>query len=210
MGKSADGAVPDRTPPVWERAFLSALARLGVVGHACEAAGVARSTAYAHRSADDSFAQAWREAQQLAADRLEAEAFRRAIEGDRQPVLHNGRPVFVWHDPEDEIVPEGTPGATRRVLTKVVRSDLLLIFTLKALRPERFRDRYDPRAKGPDDRDIDKEIENLARELDRRHRDLETRAKEAEARASAAEKELAALRSADQVPPVRTPAQVSP
>jgi hypothetical protein len=154
----------ERPSPIWERAFLAALRRVGVVGAACEAAGVARSTVYDRRSSDPEFANKWREALDDAADNAEAEALGRAIEGDRQPVLHNGKVVFVWTDELGNLVPEGTVGATMRRLMKTSRSDLLLIFVLKALRPEKFRDNYDPR-KAVDDQAIDEEIRELARRL---------------------------------------------
>jgi site-specific DNA recombinase len=58
----------ERPSPIWERAFLAALHRIGVVGAACEAADVARSTVYARRSSDPEFAHKWRDAQDDAAD----------------------------------------------------------------------------------------------------------------------------------------------
>jgi hypothetical protein len=154
----------ERHSPIWERAFLAALRRVGVVGAACEAADVARSTVYARRSSDPEFAHKWRDAQDDAADHAEAEALRRAIEGDRQPVLHNGKVVFIWTDARGNLVPEGTAGAAMGPLMKTSRSDLLLIFVLKALRPEKFRDNYDLR-KAVVDESIDEEIRELAKQL---------------------------------------------
>jgi hypothetical protein len=58
----------ERPSPIRERAFLAALRRIGVVGAACEAADVARSTVYARRSSDPEFAHKWRDAQDDAAD----------------------------------------------------------------------------------------------------------------------------------------------
>ena len=69
--------------------FLEALAQNGIVGLACDIAGIGRRTVYEWRSADDAFA-----------------ARRRAFGG----------------------------------------SDTLLIFLLKGIYPEKYRDRYDVRS----------------------------------------------------------------
>src|SRR6516165_8878965 len=57
--------------------FLEALAARGNVTAAAHAAGVSRACAYLTRQSDDAFAKAWEEAEEIAADRLEAEAWRR-------------------------------------------------------------------------------------------------------------------------------------
>ncbi|MGC2522851.1 MAG: hypothetical protein WA417_09475 [Stellaceae bacterium] len=61
--------------------FLEALAETGNVTLAARAAAVSRTSIYAHRHADDDFERAWLEAEQVAADRLEAEAWRRGVDG---------------------------------------------------------------------------------------------------------------------------------
>lgn len=149
-----------KAPPRWEKAFLASLSTLGVVAAACEATGVSRSTVYEHRATHRDFAEQWRQAVEDAADRAETEAIRRAIEGDREPVLYRGKPVWIHVDEQGELVPEGTPGATLKPLLRTTRSDLLLIFTLKALRPEKFRDRYDVHHSS-DEAEIDREIKEL-------------------------------------------------
>jgi hypothetical protein len=60
------------------RAFLKALAENGVVLTACDASGVSRCRAYQKRREDPKFAAAWEQAIEDAADRLEAEAVKRA------------------------------------------------------------------------------------------------------------------------------------
>lgn len=159
-----DGNVGRRTRPTWEQAFLASLSNNGLVATACLAAGVARSTVYERRSINAEFSQAWNDAQDHALGRAEAEALRRAIDGDRQPVLHNGKPVFVWKDEQGEIVPEGTLASRQLPLMRTSRSDLLLIFTLKALRPEKYRDQVSPVGGSVDD--IDEEIRAAVRELE--------------------------------------------
>ena len=102
----------------WEPDFLVALARYGVVSYACEAVSIARSTAYDHRESSAEFSAAWNEACEVAADVLEREAFRRAVEGwDEQHVSAKGEVYSV---------------------TKY--DSQLLQFLLRARRPEKFRE----------------------------------------------------------------------
>lgn len=70
-----------RKPPKrvdWRPAFITALGRAGIVLAAAQAAGVDRTTAYRERERNPEFAAQWDEAIDESADRLEAEARRRA------------------------------------------------------------------------------------------------------------------------------------
>ncbi len=108
-----------RTPEK-EGAFLEALSTNGVkVARACQDTGVVRRTVYEWRAEDAGFAERWDRAVQQGTDALEDEALRRAHDGTDKPVFHQGRQV----------------GTTREY------SDTLLIFMLKARRPDRFKDR---------------------------------------------------------------------
>ena len=102
--------------------FLRALAETGNVTAAVEIAGTSRSRVYELRKADPSFAVAWEEAEESAADALEAEARRRAVVGVLEPVVSAGKVV------RDD---DGQPIAIRRY------SDNLLLALLKARRPPR-------------------------------------------------------------------------
>jgi hypothetical protein len=104
------------------RAFLRALAETGNVTAAVEAAGTSRSRVYELRKADPPFALAWEEAEETAADALEAEARRRAVIGVLEPVVSAGKVV------RDD---DGQPIAIRRY------SDALLLALLRAHRPQR-------------------------------------------------------------------------
>lgn len=106
-----------RTPEN-EADFLDGLARTASVTAACEIAKIARASAYDWRDADPAFAAAWDAALVRGTDALEDEAIRRARLGVDEPVFYQG----------DEC---GT-------VTKY--SDTLLIFMLKARRPEVFRE----------------------------------------------------------------------
>jgi hypothetical protein len=105
-------------------AFLACLAETGNVSDAARWAAVSRSGAYALRLADEAFALAWTEALAEAADALELEARRRAVDGVEQPVLYAGKPA---HDDG------GAPITIRHY------SDRLLELLLKARRPESFK-----------------------------------------------------------------------
>jgi hypothetical protein len=107
-----------RQKTVWEDAFLVALAETGNATEAARCVGIDRRTAYYLRTNPDAqdFAQAWDEAIQEAADHLEREARRRAVEGTAEPVYYKGEQV----------------GAIQRF------SDTLLIFLLKGARPEKY------------------------------------------------------------------------
>ena len=119
------------------RAFLKCLAMAGNVSEAARASHLSRSHAYALKLADPMFAGDWADALESATDVLEAEARHRAVEGVEQPHFHQGK----------------VTGSVRKY------SDSLLMFLLKAHRPEKYRDRNaDP--KGAFDDDIDREIED--------------------------------------------------
>ena len=107
-------------------AFLTALADTGIVSAAASIAGITRARAYQVRKQDPGFAAAWEEAEEQAADALEAEAWRRAVDGVPEPLVSAGKIV------RDD---DGQPLAIRRY------SDNLLLALLKARRPEKFKDR---------------------------------------------------------------------
>lgn len=102
-----------------KRMFLDELLENG--GHvekACRAAGVSRVTIGRYRDDDPEFAAAWENIQEYNVERLEAEVDRRALG---------------W---QEELVYQGEK--TGQTITRY--SDTLLMFRLKALRPEKYRD----------------------------------------------------------------------
>jgi hypothetical protein len=120
--------LPDESP--WEgvdnprkRAFLTALAELGTRVAAADAAGVHRTVLYTRTWAEDeAFQRALKVADRLAADRLEAEAYRRAVHGVERPAG--------WY--------RGKPGGMVREY-----SDNLLMFKLKGALPEKYAARLE-------------------------------------------------------------------
>jgi len=70
--------------------FLQLLASTGNVSESCREAKFPRRTAYDHREADPEFAAAWKDAEEVAADYLRAEARRRGVDGWDEPVFWKG------------------------------------------------------------------------------------------------------------------------
>jgi len=102
-------------------AFVAALEDVGLATTAAARIGADLRELYLRRKNDGDFRQAWEEAQELYVDRLEAEAYRRGVEGWEEPVFHNGVQV----------------GAIRKY------SDQLLVAQLKGRRPRVYRERVD-------------------------------------------------------------------
>lgn len=107
--------------PERKRAFLLTLADTGQVKRAAQTIGMSRETVYQWRREDPEFAKAWERALEIAAEGLEDEAYRRAHDGVEEPVHYMGMAVDT--------------------VTKY--SDTLLIFLLKGMKPEKYRERVE-------------------------------------------------------------------
>jgi hypothetical protein len=101
-----------------KRKFLRAFSEIGMIGKACEAAGIYRDLHYSWLYNDESYAQAFEQARQIAGDKAEDEVYRRGIEGFEHPVIYEGRITTTYK----------------------AYSDNLAMFFLKGLRPEKYRD----------------------------------------------------------------------
>lgn len=112
--------------------FLSAYESMGNISGAARLVGMTRATHYLWMSSDPTYPERFESSDEIAIDRLEQEARRRAIVGVEDPVFHGGKIV----------------GATKRY------SDTLLIFLLKGARPEKYRERQDVSVKVEDVRPL--------------------------------------------------------
>ncbi len=112
-----DGANPAPCRETARRRFLRALAETGSVRAAAAVSGRTRSAWIALRGRDPGFAALWEQALDSYVDLLEAEADRRAMRGEEEPIFYSGKQVGV----------------------RARTSDSLLMFRLKALRPGRYR-----------------------------------------------------------------------
>ena len=138
-----------KKPPRWIRGFLVALGATGNVSAACDAVGIDRKTAYNRRDTDEAFDEAWRDALDQSADLLEEEARRRAYEGVRRLKFDRGRPIMVPALGDDGLVIKDKEGNPELVpYAEHEYSDVLLIFLLKGIRPEKYRERTDVRHSG--------------------------------------------------------------
>lgn len=101
-----------------QQRVLAAYVQTCSVTRAVELAGIARRTHCHWLESNEEYRAAFQVAQQQAIDALEDEAMRRAKDGTEKPITVAGK---------------------REVIREY--SDLLAIFLLKALRPEKYRDR---------------------------------------------------------------------
>lgn len=110
-----------------KEAFLEKFRRHGNVTWAAREIGLKhRDTVYSWLEHDEEFAAGFRGAEIEATETMEAEAYRRGIQGTEKPVFHQG------------------------VVCGTVQeySDTLLIFMLKARAPEKYRERQDIKHSG--------------------------------------------------------------
>lgn len=108
----------NKTTPQKKKRLLEIYAKTGIVSHSCKLAGVGRKTFYEWLQNDPVFAEQAKHSEDEATERLEKEALRRGVEGILEPVYYAGKKV----------------GNIRRY------SDALLIFTLKARNPKKYRE----------------------------------------------------------------------
>lgn len=120
------------------RLFLRAFATRGIVLEGCRAAGVSRSTVDKWREQSEWFEELYCIAIEEAADRIEAEAIRRAVDGYDEPVIYQGMPTTVV----DPVTGE------QRQLTVRKYSDALMALVLKGARPEKYRENHKVEVEG--------------------------------------------------------------
>ena len=107
---------------IWRPKFLAAFRQTGNVTRSAEIAEVSKQGAYKAYHSNAQFRAAWDKAEGESTKLLEDEAFHRAKDGVMEPVYYQGKVV----------------GHVRKP------SDILLIFLLKARKPEMYRDNYQP------------------------------------------------------------------
>lgn len=105
--------------------FLAEYRARGIMTHACKAAGVDVSTVHYWQEHDVEFGIQYRAAKQEADDAIRAEIYRRAVTGNTEPLMSNGRVV------------KNEAGEIQYVQKY---SDSLLVFLAKARMPE-FREK---------------------------------------------------------------------
>ena len=116
--------------PVNRTRFLEAFAQSGILEEAARVAGVARQSHYVWLK-DPEYQRRFAEANERAAERLEAELHRRLYEGTEETVVYQGE-VCYQRDEAGNIT--NKPLIVRR------KSDILLMFALKGAKPEKYRE----------------------------------------------------------------------
>lgn len=109
--------------------FLAQLRKAGNVSLAARSIGMARAYMYEVRGEDEALAAEWDDALQEYAEHLEAEADRRATQGVT---------ARLYFDEAGNVI-----GETRRY------SDVLLMFRLKGLKPDVYKERVAAEHSGP-------------------------------------------------------------
>jgi hypothetical protein len=132
--------LPDASSPFFP-AVLAAYIQSGQVQAACDQVEVHRTTHYHWLQTDPAYAEAFAAARHMAGEVLEAEATRRALGWDERHYRPDGTPYTVWR-----------------------HSDTLLIFLLKGLFPDRYRDS----ARRDESRDISELLKAVLLEMHER------------------------------------------
>lgn len=104
-----------------KKTVLTGIAQTGVIGKACELAGVARKRYYEWLESDPDFVDGKNLAFAAFGEKLESEALRRAHDGWDEPVFYRGLMQGHVHK----------------------YSDTLLIFMMKGAMPDKYRDRIE-------------------------------------------------------------------
>jgi hypothetical protein len=132
-----------RSAPDWTERFLAALRQSANISYSAMMSGTNRTAVYHRRDNDKAFADAMKDALEDSVEKLELEARRRAHDGLNRLKFHQGQPIMVpvfGPDRQPLLTENGEP-----VLVPYVEheySDTLMIFLLKAHRPEKYRDNY--------------------------------------------------------------------
>jgi hypothetical protein len=151
--RTQNDAPKGRKPPLWRKAFLASLSQTGCITAAARAAGVERKTAYRCRSRNAEFASQWDSALETFADAIEAEAIRRAVKGVTRYKFYKGKPILhpalclcdhdrAGHENDARCRAEGCSCArfSGQPYKEQEHSDTLLMFLLRGLQPEKYRD----------------------------------------------------------------------
>jgi hypothetical protein len=127
-----------------QRKFLAAYRGCLSIGKAGKIAGVGPYTHYYWIIHDPDYEKSFYSIHEEVAQQLESEAFRRAFDGQRKLVTHNGKPVFVFVNADGEVVDEemeNIKGVRKVPLYEESRSDAIFLQLLKAKFPEVYRDK---------------------------------------------------------------------
>jgi len=109
-----------------DKRFFNCLETTGRVGESARYSGYSRTSVYQYRLDDAEFAEQWQASLDTYTESLEAEADRRAVNGIDEPVFYKGE----------------------MIATKKKYSDNLLMFRLKGISPDKYRERREVKHDG--------------------------------------------------------------
>lgn len=125
----------------WKSRVIFKVAQGETITTAAKFGGTTRDTIHAHLKLDLEFRRKFDDAMEQGTDLIEQEVITRAVEGEQMPVIYQGKPQFVWVDKKGNICEAKTKAAFRKVPHYTKRkSDILLMFLMKARRPLVFRE----------------------------------------------------------------------
>lgn len=130
-----------------KRAFLRGYAKYASIERAAHQTGISKSNHYYWLGKDPQYKHDYELAKEVAADVLEDEVVRRAVEGVEEPTG--------WY--------KGEPGGHVKRY-----SDTLLIFMLKGMRPEKYRERYEAKVEHQPTISLEERMARIKAVLERR------------------------------------------
>jgi len=118
----------ERSTDTNQRAFIAAYTHCASVSESARIVGLDRKQHYEWLKADPRYRAAFEAEADQAAQSLEDEAVRRALDGVRRPMYYRGKPV------------RSGRGRASRPVYEVEYSDQLLVLLLKRFRPQLYRE----------------------------------------------------------------------
>lgn len=145
---------PDWKPKrPWMRPFLQHFSLTGNISESCRHVTVSRETVRRQRQADEEFALRFADAEEAAVDLLEQIAWRWGTVGIPEETI------------EETVDQTGT--VTRRTVKRSVNQNAtMLIFMLKGLRPQKYRENHRVEQVGPGGGPIKVEVQDVAADFD--------------------------------------------
>lgn len=133
--KLPPSSLPEGRLPIWAKAFIEVLRRTGNRALACRQVKINASTLNGWMERSPEFAEMVADARDEACDYMELEAWNRAVEGIDEPIIFHGKLQYLKdHEGNLKLDENGKP----QPLTIKKYDTPLLIFLLKAERPQKF------------------------------------------------------------------------
>jgi hypothetical protein len=145
------GRITDQTVAAKKAAMLRVYMDTASVTRACKIVGINRERHYTWLKEDPDYKAAFAVAVDRAADALEDEAVRRAKRGTEKPVIYKGQMQYtvVRDENGDPVINPNTGEPNIKPLIIHEYSDVLLMFLLKGMRPDKFRETWKGEISGP-------------------------------------------------------------